>query len=108
MLGELGGRDNDLSTRYVIVRQEDDLEQVTDVSIAINDLLDSTDQLNDNLGCVVGGGGLTTNHDHSWHELSCSLVYWRILDGQVPMHYIENVKELALILVYTLDLNVVK
>ena len=108
MLGQLGGWDDDLGRGNVVVWKEDNLEEVTDVTVRIDNRADSVDELDDDLGVVVSWSSLTSDHDDSWDELGVSLTSWGVLDAQVTVHDVENVEELSLVLVNSLYLDVVK
>ena len=66
------------------------------------------DQLDDSLGIVVAWGSLTTDGNDSWDELVSSLVLGSVEDLKVSVNDVQNVHELSLVLVYSLDLNIIK
>ena len=66
------------------------------------------DQFNDSLGVVVTWGSLSSDHDNSWHELVLSLVSWGIENFEISMNNIEDVHHLSLVLMNSLDLNVIQ
>ena len=65
-------------------------------------------QLDDGLGVVVAWSSLATDGYDSWDKLASSLVLRSVEDGQVPVNNVKNVHELSLILVDSLDLDIVK
>ena len=93
---------------YVVVRKENNLEQVANLRIAIDDTSDGVDQLNDDLGRVVAWRSFASYHDDSGLEIAHSLCLRRVLDHEVAMDHVEDVEKLAFVLMYTLDLDVVK
>jgi len=108
VLGHLRGWNNDLGARYIVVWEEDHFEEVTDISIAINDSADRINQLNDDLGRVVSWSCLTSNHDDTWHELGRTLMLRSVFDRQVAENHVQDVQQLAFVLMNSLDLNVVQ
>ena len=58
VLRDVGGGDDDLRQRDVVVGQERDLQMLTDIGVAVDDLRDVVDELDDRLGAEVAGGGL--------------------------------------------------
>ena len=108
MLRELRCWDNNLGAGYVVVGKEDNLEQVADFRIAVDDTSNGVDQLNDDLRRVIAGRSLASNHDDSGLEVARSLCLRRVLDHEVAMDHVEDVEKLALVLMYTLDLDVVE
>ena len=100
--------DNNLGAGYIVVGKENNLEQVADLRIAVDDTSNGINQLNDDLGRVVAGRSLASNHDDSGLEVARSLCLRRILDYEVAMDHVEDVEKLALVFMYTLDLDIVK
>ena len=76
--------------------------------VVVNLLRHRGDQFNDSLCVVVTWGSLSSDHDNSWHELILSLVSWGIKDFEISMDNIEDVHHLSLILMNSLDLNVIQ
>ena len=62
----------------------------------------------DNLGVVVSGCSFTSDHDYTWLELVRSLVGWCFLNLHVPPDTPQEIQQLPLVLVNSLNLNVVK
>lgn len=59
--------------------------------VIVDDLRNSVDELDDNLGVVVAWCRLATNHDDSGNELLAALPGWRIFNGEVTMDNVEDV-----------------
>ena len=57
---------------------------------------------------MVSRSGFSSNANNSWDEFASSLVVRCVKDLEVPVNNIENVHQLSLVLVYSLDLNVIK
>ena len=76
--------------------------------VAIDLLRNRGDELDDGLGVMVTWGSLTTDADDSWDESASSLVGWGIKNGQVSVDDVEDVHELSLVLVDSLDLHIVE
>ena len=57
---------------------------------------------------MVSRSSLTSNHDDSGDKLACSLRLRSVKDGQISVDDIEDIHQLPLILVDTLDLNIVQ
>lgn len=108
MLGEFGSWDNDLSARHVVIWQEDDLEEISNVVVVVDLEGDGSDKLDDSLGVMVTWGSFTTDHDNSWDEFVSSLVLWSIEDCEISMNDIKDVHELSLVLVNSLNLDIEK
>ena len=65
------------------------------------------DQLDESLGVVVTWSGFTTDADDSWDEFALSLVGWGIKDCKISEDNIKDVHELSLVLMNSLNLNIV-
>jgi hypothetical protein len=65
---------------------------------------DGVDELDDSFSTDIARCSLTTEHDCSGLEFSCSVFDGCSLDFQVTMDDIENVHELSLVFVDTLHL----
>jgi len=108
MLRKLRSWNDDLSGRNVVVWQEDDLEKVANLVIVVDLVADGSDQLDDGLGIVVTWSSLATNSYDSWDELVSSLILWSVKNGKISVNDVQNVHELSLILMYSLNLNIIK
>lgn len=105
MLGEFGGGDDDFCVGDAVVGEEEALEVVFGFAVVVDDVADLVDELDDALGVVVGGGGLSGEHDGSGDDL-LPLFGGEFLDPEVPPDDVEDVHELPLVLVDSLDLDV--
>lgn len=106
MLRHLGSWNNDLSAGHIVVWQENDLQQVSDLVVAVDSLGNRGDQFDDGLGVVVTWSSLSTNANDSWHESVFSLVGRGVQNGEVSVDNVKDVHKLSLVLVNSLDLNV--
>jgi len=106
MLGQLSGWDDDLGAGNVVVWQEDHLQEIADLVVAVYLLGNGSDQLDESLGVVVTWSGLTTDADNSWDEAVLSLVGWGVEDGKISMDDVEDVHKLSLVLMYSLNLDI--
>lgn len=106
MLRKLSCWNDDLSGGNIIIRQEHNLKKIADIRIAVDNSADSIDKLNDNLGCIVSRGSLSSNHNDARNELVGSLLLYGLLDLHVAMNGEQDVQELSLVLMYTLNLNI--
>lgn len=57
---------------------------------------------------MVSWSGLTSNANNSWNELASSLVMRCVKDLKVSVNNKKNIHHLSLVLVNSLDLNVIK
>lgn len=57
---------------------------------------------------MVSWSGLSSDGDNSWHEFRASLILRRVEDGQISVDHVEDVHELSLVLMDSLDLYIVK
>ena len=76
--------------------------------VVVHLLRNRGDQFNDCLGVVVTWGSLSSDHDNSWHKLVLSLVSWSIENFEISMNNIEDIHHLSLVLMNSLDLNVIQ
>ena len=70
VLTDVGGRDDHLRDRHVVVRDEHDLQLPLDARIAVDHLAHLHDQVNDRLCHAVGWGCLSSEDFHHFHLLS--------------------------------------
>ena len=75
--------------------------------VVVDLVLDTGDQLDDCFSVVVTWSGLSSDANDSWNELGSSLMLWGIKDGQVSVDDVEDVHELSLVLMDSLDLDIV-
>lgn len=107
MLGNFRGWDNNLSRRYVVVGQENNLQKISDSLIIVNFVHDSIDKFDLSLSSKVTRGSLSSNHDYSSLELLSSLVNGSVQDCQISVNNIKNIHELSLVLMNSLNLNII-
>ena len=107
MLRKLSSWDDEWSGGDGVVGQEDNLQKVSNCCGSVDFVLDSVDQLNNVLGICISWSSLSSEHDDSWHKLSCSFSLWGVQNGQVSMNDVEDVHELSLVLVNSFDLDVI-
>jgi len=105
VLAEITGRDNLLSTRNVVVGNEHNLEEITNAAIGVDNICNSDDQLDDELGDIVASSSLTCKDDGLGDNV-LALLRRHLLDGKVTRHDTKDVHELTLVLVDTLDLDI--
>mmetsp|Transcript_26895 Transcript_26895/g.40991 ORF Transcript_26895/g.40991 Transcript_26895/m.40991 type:complete len:327 (-) Transcript_26895:1261-2241(-) len=108
MLRQLRSGDDHLGSRHVVVGEEDHLQEVSDAVVIVDFLRNGSDELDESLGVVVAGSSLSADHDDAGHELLLSLTLRSSEDLQVSVDNVENVHQLTLVLVNTLNLDVVK
>lgn len=75
--------------------------------VSVNLSTNSGNELDDGLCVVVSWSSFTTNHNNSWGKLVLSLVLGGVEDGKISVDDGENVHKLSLILMYSLNLNIV-
>jgi hypothetical protein len=56
---------------------------------------------------MVAWSSFTSNHDNSCNELVFSLVGWSVQDGQISIDDVEDVHHLSLVLMYSLNLDII-
>lgn len=108
MLRKFSSRDDDLGSTDVVVGQEDNLQEVTNVVVVVNLVRDGSDELDESLGVVVAGSGLTTDHDDTRLELAGALMLRSVQNRKISVDNVQDVHELALVFVNTLDLDVIE
>lgn len=105
MLAQVGGGDNHLGLADVVVLEEDDLEQVTNLLVLVDDSANVVDQVNDLLGHPVAGSSLSTKDGDARRHL-LAVLGRHGLERQVSVDDAKDVHLLALVLVDSLDLDV--
>jgi len=91
MLRELRSRNDDLSTRHVIVRQKHDLKQGADILVVVDHMRDPIAKLDDHFSVVVAWRRLAADHYDPRHELFRTFADRCIFDRYVAMHDVQNV-----------------
>ena len=105
MLADVGSGDDHLGLADVVVLEEDDLEEITNILVVVDNGADSVDQVNDLLSHPVARGSLATEDGDSGLEL-LPLLRRGSLESKIAVDDTEDVHLLTLVLVDTLDLNV--
>jgi len=75
--------------------------------ITVNFLGNGCDELNESFSIVISRGGLSTDHDDSWDEFVLSLMLWSVKDCEISMDNPKDVHELSLVLVNSLNLDII-
>src|ERR1700712_1145576 len=91
--------------RDIVVLQKDDFQEVANILVLVDDGTNVVDEMDDSFRHPVSRSGFATKDRHSGCEL-LTLFRRHFLDRQISVNDTENVHLLALILVYTLDLDV--
>lgn len=105
MLADVRSRANDLSLADIVVLEIDDLKQITDIFVAVYNLADLVDEMNDCFGHPISRSRFATEDGDTRSQLL--LFFWRHgFDCEVPMDDTENVQLLPLVFVNTLHLNI--
>eukprot|EP00047_Mylnosiga_fluctuans_P003292 m.228426 g.228426 ORF g.228426 m.228426 type:complete len:867 (+) comp11740_c0_seq1:45-2645(+) len=102
LLREIRGGDDLLGQGHAVVLEEDDLEPAAHIGVGVDDVGDGCDQLDDHLGHVVPGRGLAANQDSAGHEVAAGVLLHAVVEGDD----VQDVEQLALVLVQALDLDV--
>jgi len=105
VLGEIRCRDDFFSKRDAVVGDEDDLEQVADDRISIDDIGNSVDETDDELCSLISSSSLT-GKDADLGDDSLALFRRHLADCEVTVDDTEDVEELTLVFVDTLDLDI--
>jgi hypothetical protein len=105
VLADVAGGADDLSLADIVVFQENDLQQVTNVLVAVDHFPDLVDEVNDRLRHPVSRSSLAAEYRHTGREL-LPLFRGRLLDFEVAVDDTKDVELLALVLVHTLDLYI--
>ena len=107
MFTQVRGRDDDLGLADIVVLQEDDFEQITDLGILVDHSSNIVDQVNNLLGHPVARSCLSTEDGDAREDL-LPLFRRQGLEGEISVNCAEDVQLLTLVLVYTLDLDIEK
>ena len=102
LLGQIGAGADDLHRGDPIVGQESQLQLVADLGVVVDDLGDVVGQLDDLLGHVVAGGRLAADQ----YAARSPVGGIAALDAVVQVDDVQQVQQLALVLVHALDLHV--
>jgi len=105
VLREIRCRDDFFSKRDAVVGDEDDLEQVADDRISIDDIGNSVDETDDELCSLISSSSLT-GKDADLGDDSLALFRRHLADGEIAVDNAEDVEELALVFVDTLNLDI--
>ena len=102
LLGYIRCSENDLAVGDLVILDEDDLQLVVKGRIIVDGLCDRVDQLDDQLRDLIACRCFRTENECSRIEL-----HSRILEQLIPeVHDVQDIQELSLVLMQTLDLNV--
>ena len=102
LLGQVGRRDDELGQTNAVVRDKHHLEQVSHPGVGIDGFGHVIDQLDDQLGHVVGRGRLAGKNHHPWHRDCAGLLE----QAQVACDHMQHIEQLALVLVNAFDLHI--
>ena len=102
LLGNLGGRHDNLSQRYLVVLEEYDLQLVAYCRIVVDHLGDGVDQLDGLFRYCVARCGLGAEDKGARNEIHIRIVLQLVIQADD----VQNVQHLALVLVQTLNLYV--
>lgn len=105
MLAEVGSGDDDLGLANIVVLDEDNFEQVTDLLVLVDDGSDVVDEVNNLLSHPVARCSLSTK-DGNAGLLLLPLFRRHGLEAKVSVNNTKNVELLALVFVNALYLNV--
>ena len=100
LFGEVCCRDNLFGEGHAIVLEEHHLELALACRVSVDDGGDSVSKADDLLGHPVTRSGLTTDHDGARHD------FLAVLQLDVQVNGMQDVQELTLVFVDTLDLHV--
>ena len=92
-------------TTFTQIQYINYLQQVIGIVIIVDDISHTIDKLYDTLSIGIGRGSLTSKQDGSGDELLPSLCLG-LLQKQVPIDDVEDIHELSLVLMNSLDLYV--
>ena len=102
LFGQVGCGDDALGQADAVVGDKHDLELVTHAGILIHRIGHIVDQLDDQLGHVVGRGRFAGEHDHTRHHIGLRVAQ----DALVARDHVQDVEQLALVFVDALDLHI--
>lgn len=107
MLTHVAGRDNDLGLGHVVILNEDNLQEVTNIFIIVDNRTDVVDEVDDGLSHPISWRCLATKDGHPRRKF-LALFRGHCFNCKVSVDNAKYVHLLALILVHTLDLDVKK
>ena len=102
LLRQVGSRTNHLHGRNPVVGQKSDLEQIADIRVVVDHPGNIIDQFDNRLGHGVTGGRLAADQ----HTARRPIYNIPPLDPVIKMNNMENVEQLAFVLVNPLDLHI--
>ena len=102
LLGQVGGRDDDLGQRNAVVGQEGHAQAPGDIGIPAEDPPQRVDELDDELGPQIARGRLGPEDEGPGHDVPGGIV----LDPMIKGDDMQGVQELAFVFVQALDLDV--
>ena len=102
LLGDICCRKNDLCVRYVIVLDKYNLDLAVNSGIVVNHIRYGVDQLDGQLCVTVTGCCLRAEDKGSGVEIQFRM----LLQFVIQVHYMQNIKQLSLVLMQTLYLYI--
>jgi hypothetical protein len=90
MLADITRRDDYLCVRYIIVRQENNFEEIAGSVIVVDHFCHFVDEFDDTLGVDVTWSGFSTKHDNSRNHLF-PLLRRHSFNCEIPMNYVKDV-----------------
>lgn len=106
MLREFTGRDEDLRDADVVVRNHDNLEQVSDFRVIVDGRCNVCDQFHNSLGLPISRKSFPSEHDHSGYILGSPFLGSHLFHLLVPVDDTHDVEQLSLVLMDALHLMV--
>ena len=76
--------------------------------ITIDLLGNRSNELNESFSVVISWSSLSTDHNNSWNEFVLSLMLRSVKDIEISMNYVKNVHKLSLVLMNSLNLDVIQ
>lgn len=105
MLADIRGGYKYLSHGYVVVGDIYHLQQPVDAQVIVDGVADTGQQLYNPLGRYIAWGSLTSKDDCPPHLLP-PLLLSHTLKLKVPVHHLQGIHQLSLVLVDTLHLDI--
>lgn len=105
VLADVAGWDDDLGLADVVVLDEDDFQEISNILVIVDNSTNAVDQVDDSLSHPVTRSSLATE-DRDSRDLLLALLWRHGLDRQVSVDDSEDVHLLTLVLVYAFDLDV--
>mmetsp|Transcript_32108 Transcript_32108/g.44513 ORF Transcript_32108/g.44513 Transcript_32108/m.44513 type:complete len:211 (-) Transcript_32108:1912-2544(-) len=105
LLRELSSRNYYFSSGHVIVGNEDNLQEVTNIRIVVDLGSNSVDKFDDLFGHGITCSSLASNHHDLWCQLGF-LIWGHGLDLGVRVNTPNNIQQLALVFVNSFDLDI--